>query len=57
MAEMSLLEKDVIRMELQIGQLIRIVANQNERLNRLEETEKTQKVMAIHKRPLTERVW
>ena len=57
MAEMSLLEKDVIRMELQIGQLIRIVANQNERLNRLEETEKKGKVMAMHKRPLTERVW
>ncbi|WP_342513144.1 hypothetical protein MKY34_21505 [Sporosarcina sp. FSL K6-1522] len=54
---MSLLEKDVIRMELQIGQLIRIVANQNERLNRLEETEKKKRVTAMHKRPLTEHVW
>lgn len=36
--EMGYLEKEVIRMELQIGELIRIVANLNERLKELEDT-------------------
>jgi hypothetical protein len=53
---MSTLEKDVKRMELQIGQLVRIVANQNERLNRFEEIERKRRIMAIHKIPLAERV-
>lgn len=34
---MSTLEKDVLRMELQIGELIRIVANLNERLRAIED--------------------
>ncbi len=34
------LEKEVLRMELQIGELIRMVANLNERLMKLEDSEK-----------------
>lgn len=37
---MSKLEKEVLRMELQVSELIRIVANLNERLKNIEETEK-----------------
>lgn len=33
-------EKKLIRMELQIGELIRIIANLNERINDLEENER-----------------
>lgn len=53
---MNTLEKDVKRMELQIGQLISIVANLNERLNRFEEIERKKRIIAMHKRPLAERV-
>lgn len=48
------LEKDVKRLELQIGQLISIVANQNERLNRFEEIERKKRIVAIHRIPLAE---
>lgn len=37
---MSKLEKEVLRMELQVSELIRIVANLNERLKNIEDTEK-----------------
>ncbi|MFJ7934334.1 hypothetical protein [Sporosarcina sp. NPDC096371] len=53
---MSTLEKDVKRMELQIEQLISIVANQNERLNQFEEIERKKRRVAIHQIPLAERV-
>lgn len=53
---MSTLEKDVKRMELQMGQLISIVANLNERLNRFEDLERKKKIVAMHRRPLAERV-
>ncbi|WP_318618188.1 hypothetical protein [Sporosarcina sp. YIM B06819] len=53
---MNSLEKDIKRMELQIGQLINIVANQNERLNRFEDNERKKKIIALHNRPLAERV-
>lgn len=33
---MTILEKELLRMELQIGELIRIVANLNTRLNEVE---------------------
>lgn len=46
--EMGYLEKEVLRMELQIGELIRIVANLNERLKELEDVKEyksyTQKI-------------
>jgi len=51
---MTSLEKDVKRLELQIGQLISIVANQNERLNRFEEAERKKRIIAIHRIPLAE---
>ena len=38
--EMTKLEKEVIRMELQISELIRIVAHLNERLKKFEEETK-----------------
>ncbi|WP_432363734.1 hypothetical protein [Sporosarcina sp. UB5] len=41
-------EKQLIRMELQVGQLIRIVAGMNERINELEEKELARKVVPIH---------
>ncbi|WP_203248475.1 hypothetical protein [Sporosarcina beigongshangi] len=53
---MQTLEKDVKRMELQIGQLISIVANQNERLNRVEEMERRKRITSIQRIPLAERM-
>lgn len=53
---MTTLEKDVKRMEMQIGQLISIVANQNKRLNRIEDLERTRKFGNMHIIPLAERV-
>ncbi|WP_342508510.1 hypothetical protein [Sporosarcina sp. FSL K6-2383] len=53
---MHTLEKDVKRMELQIGQLISIVAYQNERLNRFEEVERKKRIAIIQRIPLAERV-
>lgn len=48
---MTKLEKDVLRMELQIGELIRIVANLNERLQGIEEVK--QKKSRIQKIPIS----
>ncbi len=53
---MNTLEKDVKRMELQIGQLISIVANQNDRLNRFEDIERKKRIKAVHKVTHAERV-
>lgn len=53
---MTILEKDVKRMELQIEQLISIVANQNKRLNRIEDLERKRKFGTVHCIPLAERV-
>lgn len=47
---MEKLEQQLIRMELQVGQLIRIIAAMNERLNVLEERELARKVIPIHMR-------
>lgn len=52
---METIEKKMIRMELQIGQLIRIVANMNERVNELEDAEKKKKRMFVEKRMVAER--
>ena len=41
---MNTIEKDVKRMEMQIEQLISIVANQNNRLNRIEDMERKKKL-------------
>ncbi|MBE1555680.1 hypothetical protein [Sporosarcina limicola] len=46
---MTTFEKDINRMEVQIGQLIRIVANLNDRLNRFEDTERKKRMKAMHK--------
>lgn len=43
-------EQQLIRIELQVGQLIRIVAGINERLNDLEEKELARKVIHLHNR-------
>lgn len=43
-------KQQLIRMELQIGQLIRIIAQMNERLNELEEKEFARKVIPLHMR-------
>ena len=48
MEQYELCEQQLIRMELQIGQLIRIIASMNERLNDLEERERARKVIPIH---------
>lgn len=51
---MGYLEKEVLRMELQIGELIRIVANLNERLKELEEQkEYKNEVFNVHVRQRT----
>jgi len=53
---MTTIEKDVKRMEMQIEQLISIVANQNKRLNRIEDLERKKKFGTVHMIPLAERV-
>jgi hypothetical protein len=53
---MTPLEKDVKRMEMQIEQLISIVANQNNRLNRIEDLERKDKFRTVHIIPLAEHV-
>ena len=53
---MTTIEKDVKRMEMQIEQLISIVANQNNRLNRIEDQERKKKFRTVHIIPLAERV-
>lgn len=53
---MKTLEKEVKRLELQIGQLVSIIANINGRLNRLEDIERKRKMRALRKIQLAERV-
>lgn len=53
---MTTIEKDVKRMEMQIEQLISIVANQNNRLNRIEDRERNKKLGTVHIIPLAERL-
>ena len=48
-------EQQLIRMELQVGQLIRIVANMSERIQDLEEKELARKVIPIHTRRMAHR--
>ena len=48
-------EKQLIRMELQVGQLISIIARLNERINELEEKELARKVIPIHIRRAAQR--
>lgn len=43
--------QDVLRMELQISELIRIVANLNDRLRHLEEVEADKFYMNLHRLP------
>ncbi|NYF23519.1 TolA-binding protein [Sporosarcina sp. JAI121] len=49
------LEKDIKRMEIQIEQLISIIANQNSRLNRIEDVERQKRLKNIRMIPLAER--
>jgi len=53
---MTTIEIDVKRMEMQIEQLISIVANQNKRLNRIEDQERNKKFGTVHIIPLAERL-
>jgi len=53
---MITIEMDVKRMEMQIEQLISIVANQNKRLNRIEDQERNKKFGTVHIIPLAERL-
>ena len=52
---MKNIEQQLIRMELQVGQLIRIIASLNERINELEEKELSRKVIPIHIRRTAQR--
>ena len=49
MGQLNTLEKDVERMEMQIGQLITIIANLNDRLNHIEDNEREKKIRTIRK--------
>ena len=53
---MNTLEKDVKRMEMQIGQLISIIANLNDRLNQIEDIEREKKIRTIRKIALADHV-
>ncbi|MCG7337362.1 hypothetical protein MHZ95_19060 [Sporosarcina sp. ACRSM] len=53
---MQTVEKEVKRLEMQIGQLVTIIANLNDRLNRLEDSERKQKIRSIRKIQLAERL-
>lgn len=53
---MHTLEKEVKRLEMQIGQLVSIIANLNDRLNRLEDSERKKKIRSIRKIQLAERI-
>ncbi|WP_168157276.1 hypothetical protein [Sporosarcina ureilytica] len=46
---MHRINKEVLRMELQISELIRMVANLNERLKELEEVEKSRMYLKMHR--------
>jgi predicted RNase H-like nuclease (RuvC/YqgF family) len=56
MEKMHTLEKEVKRLEMQIGQLVSIIANLNDRLNRLEDSERKKKIRSIRKIQLAERI-
>ncbi|MBB4823213.1 hypothetical protein HNO89_000431 [Sporosarcina luteola] len=51
---MEQFEKGLIRMELQVGQLIRIIANMSERLEQLEKREQGRKVVSLHTKRMRE---
>ena len=53
---MDTLKKDLQRMEMQIEQLIAIVANQNKRLNRIEDAERKKRLKTMRIIPFAERV-
>lgn len=53
---MTTIENDMKRMEMQIEQLISIVADQNNRLNRIEDLERKRKFGTVHIIPLEERL-
>lgn len=53
---MKPIEKQIERIELQIEQLITIVANLNRRINRLEENEQKRKIQALHTIPIAKRM-
>ncbi|MFC5589145.1 hypothetical protein ACFPRA_09620 [Sporosarcina soli] len=53
---MHTLDKEVKRLEMQIGQLVSIIANLNDRLNRLEDSERKNKIRSIRKIQLAERI-
>ena len=55
MEQYELWEQKLIRMELQNGKIIRIIASMNERLNDLEERERARKVIPIHIRRRAQR--
>ncbi|GEM_PF-6678870 len=46
-------EQAVVRMELQIGQLIRMVANLNERVEALERLERSKTIRVLHMKRLS----
>ncbi|BAQ09935.1 hypothetical protein OXB_1464 [Bacillus sp. OxB-1] len=52
---MRTIEKEVLRMELQIGQLINIIANLNERIGHLEDDRRKGRTATVHKIPLARR--
>jgi hypothetical protein len=49
MGQLNTLTKDVERMEMQIGQLITIIANLNDRINHIEDNEREKKIRTIRK--------
>ena len=51
---MTKVEKEVVRMELQISELIRVVANLNERLKRMEDKNKSNEI--IRKVPIAQKI-
>lgn len=53
---MGTIEKEVLRLEMQIEQLIHIIANLNERLGRLEDARRRNKIAEVHKIPLARRI-
>ena len=51
---MTKIEKEVVRMELQISELIRVVANLNERLKRVEDKNKSNDT--VRKVPIVQKI-
>ena len=54
MLVLTKIEKEVVRMELQISELIRVVANLNERLKRVEDKNKSNDV--VRKVPIAQKI-